>query len=88
MAKEDKYEIINDLIKDENEAIEGYDDAILFFTNHRCAKEAKEGVLDILNHIRDEELEHIKELKRATLLLQGAEKDLKEDEEIKKMFGV
>lgn len=88
MTKEDKYEIVNDLIKDENEAIEGYDKAILFFTNHKCAKEVKEGILDILNHIREEELEHISELKRTILLMQGAEADMKDDKEIKDLFGV
>lgn len=52
--------IIEDLIKDENEAIDGYNKAIKYLVNSRLENSK---VLDVLEHIKDEELEHIKELK-------------------------
>lgn len=53
--------IIEDLIADENEAIDGYDKAIKFLVNSNI--EGKDKLLDVLEHIKDEEIEHIKELK-------------------------
>ena len=50
-----------DLIADENEAIDGYDKAIKYLINSNI--EDKDKKLDVLEHIKDEELEHIKELK-------------------------
>lgn len=52
--------IIEDLIKDENEAIDGYNKAIKYLVN---SKLENSNVLNVLEHIKDEELEHIKELK-------------------------
>ena len=52
--------IIEDLIKDENEAIDGYDKAIKYLVNSKLENSK---VLDVLEHIKEEELEHIKELK-------------------------
>lgn len=56
--------IIEDLIKDENEAIDGYDKAIKFLSNANFADDVvKTAYLQKLQHIKDEEIEHIKELK-------------------------
>lgn len=56
--------IIEDLIKDENEAIDGYDKAIKFLSNANFADDVvKTAYLEKLNHIKDEEIEHIQELK-------------------------
>lgn len=56
--------IIEDLIKDENEAVDGYDKAIKYLANANFVDDAvKTAYLEKLNHIKDEELEHIKELK-------------------------
>ena len=56
--------IIEDLIKDENEAIDGYDKAIKYLSNANFADDVvKTAYLEKLNHIKDEEIEHIKELK-------------------------
>lgn len=57
-------DVLDFLIKDENEAIDGYDKAIKFVVN--CDKiegVVKQAYLDKLNHIKNEELEHIEELK-------------------------
>ncbi len=54
-------DIIEALIKDENEAIDGYDRAIKYLVNSNI--EEKEKKIEILTHIKDEELEHIEELK-------------------------
>lgn len=83
------FDVIDNLVKDEIEAIEGYDKAILSFTkDNDMPKEAKEYTLEVLNHIREEELEHIKELKNVVLLIKGAELDLKEDKKIKELFNL
>ena len=56
--------IIEDLIKDENEAIDGYDKAIKYLSNANFADDMiKTAYLEKLNHIKTEEIEHIKELK-------------------------
>ena len=56
--------VIEDLIKDENEAIDGYDKAIKYLANANFVDDVvKTAYLEKLNHIKDEELEHIKELK-------------------------
>lgn len=52
--------IIEDLIKDENEAIDGYNKAIKYLVNSKLENSK---VLNVLEHIKEEELEHIKELK-------------------------
>ncbi len=58
--KKDWKSIIEDLIKDENEAIDGYNKAIKYLVNSRLENNK---VLNVLEHIKEEELEHIKELK-------------------------
>ena len=59
--QEDWKSIIEDLIADENEAIDGYDKAIKYLINSNV--EDKDKKLDVLKHIKDEEIEHIEELK-------------------------
>lgn len=51
--------ILEDLIKDENEAIDGYDKAIKYLSNFN----PNSSFIERLNHIKEEEIEHIKELK-------------------------
>lgn len=56
--------IIEDLIKDENEAIDGYDKAIKFLSNANFADDVvKTAYLQKLQHIKDEEIKHIQDLK-------------------------
>lgn len=52
--------IIEDLIADENEAIDGYDKAIKYLVNSKLENSK---VLDVLEHIKEEEIKHIEELK-------------------------
>ena len=56
--------IIEALIQDENEAIDGYDKAIKYLSNANFADDVvKTAYLEKLNHIKNEEIEHIEELK-------------------------
>lgn len=56
--------VVEALIQDENEAIDGYDKAIKYLSNANFVDDVvKTAYLDKLNHIKDEEIEHIKELK-------------------------
>ena len=56
--------IIEALIQDENEAIDGYDKAIKYLSNANFVDDVvKTAYLEKLNHIKAEEIEHIKELK-------------------------
>lgn len=61
IKKEDYVKAIEFLITDENEAVSGYDKAILLFTNGN--REDKTSCIDKLTEIKNEELVHIKELK-------------------------
>lgn len=61
--KEDWKPIVEALIKDENEAIDGYDKAIKFVSNADLPQLVKTAYLEKLNHIKNEEIEHIEELK-------------------------
>ena len=56
-------QVIEALIKDENEAIDGYDKAIKFVTNSNLPSLIKTAYIDKLQKIKDEEIEHIEELK-------------------------
>ena len=63
---EDYKESINFLIKDENEAINGYDTIILFISNlgeENISNETKDSILKILTFIKNEEIKHIEYLK-------------------------
>ncbi len=62
-SKEDLKSIVKALIDDENEAIDGYDKAIKFITNSDMPDLIKTAYLEKLNHIKNEEIEHIEELK-------------------------
>lgn len=63
---------ISFLIEDENEAIDGYDGAIkLFNDNQEIDSDTRELILSKLQHIKDEELEHIRELKDISNLFNG-----------------
>lgn len=53
--------IIQFLIDDENEAIDGYDKAIKFIANSN--EEDKEARMKALEEIKNDEIEHIKKLK-------------------------
>lgn len=56
--------VIEALIQDENEAIDGYDKAIKYLSNANFADDVvKTAYLEKLNHIKNEEIEHIEELK-------------------------
>lgn len=57
------------LIKDENEAIDGYDKQIKLVQNSDLEEGKKSVIIATLQHIKDEELEHIEELRK----LQGGE---------------
>ena len=58
--------IIDDLIKDEEEAIKGYDNAIDYIEKNKVDCDTT-----TLKHIRDEEIEHIKELKEILKVWRG-----------------
>lgn len=58
----DYAKIIQDLIADENEAIDGYDKAIKYLAN--IDKENKEEIIKKLEEIKADEMQHIEDLKR------------------------
>lgn len=62
-GKEDWKAIVKALIQDENEAIDGYDKAIKFISNADLPQLIKNAYLEKLEHIKNEEIEHIEELK-------------------------
>lgn len=57
----DYAKIIQDLIADENEAIDGYDKAIKYLAN--IDKENKEEIIKKLEEIKADEMQHIDDLK-------------------------
>ena len=58
-----KEETIATLVKDEQEAIEGYDKAAVEIeANPELTPEEKEEALEVIEHIKEEEIEHIEEL--------------------------
>ena len=58
-----KEETVATLVKDEQEAIEGYDKAAVEIeANPELTEEEKEEALEVIEHIKEEELEHIEEL--------------------------
>lgn len=58
----DYAKVIQDLIADENEAIDGYDKAIKYLAN--IDKENKEAIIKKLEEIKADEMQHIEDLKR------------------------
>lgn len=63
-AKLEVHTMLNDLVADEIEAINGYDDAKAEIIDTPIAH--KDNILDTIDHIKDEEKEHIDELIDAT----------------------
>ena len=63
-AKLEVHTMLNDLVADEIEAINGYDDAKAQIINTPI--EHKDSILDTIDHIKEEEQEHIDELIDAT----------------------
>ena len=63
-AKLEVHTMLNDLVADEIEAINGYEDAKSEIINTPI--EHKDNILDTIDHIKDEEKEHIDELIDAT----------------------
>ena len=63
-AKLEVHTMLNDLVADEIEAINGYDDAKAQIIDTPI--EHKDNILDTIDHIKDEEQEHIDELIAAT----------------------
>lgn len=57
----DYAKVIQDLIADENEAIDGYDKAIKYLAN--IDKENKEAIIKKLEEIKADEMRHIEDLK-------------------------
>lgn len=64
-VEEEWKQIVEALIKDENEAIDGYDKAIKFIANSDMPDMIKTALTEKMEHIKNEELEHIEELKEA-----------------------
>lgn len=62
-VKEEWQQIVEALVKDENEAIDGYDKAIKFIANSDLPDLIKTAYTEKLEHIKQEEIEHIEELK-------------------------
>ena len=60
---DDLYGCLLYLIKDEDEAVDGYDEAIKLFNSTSIPAPDREHIVRELQHIKDEELEHIRELK-------------------------
>lgn len=60
---DDLYGCLQYLIKDEGEAVDGYDEAIKLFNSTSIPAPDREHIVRELQHIKDEELEHIRELK-------------------------
>ena len=73
-----KEETVATLVKDEHEAIDGYDKAeVEVASNPELDPEEKEEIIDTLRHIKDEEVEHIEELEE---LIDGKTEEPVEDE--------
>lgn len=60
----DVFKVFNDLIKDEHEAIDGYESAEDLINQYDFSSEDKDIILSTLAHIKAEEEEHIDELEK------------------------
>ena len=60
----DVFKVFNDLIKDEHEAIDGYESAEDMINQYDFSSEDKDIILSTLAHIKAEEEEHIDELEK------------------------
>ena len=63
-SKKDWKQIVEELIADENEAIQGYDDAIEFIANADMDESKRSEIIKGLNEIKDDEIDHIQHLKK------------------------
>lgn len=64
-------ECLDFLVKDENEAVDGYDKAIKAFNEAELPAADREHIVAELQHIKEEELEHIRELKSLAKMVPG-----------------
>lgn len=60
-GESDFAKVVKDLVADENEAIDGYDNAIKYLINSN--EEGKEEKIKILEKIKADEMQHIEDLK-------------------------
>lgn len=77
-GEEEKEELFEDLTKDEEEAVDAYEQAVTKIKEMDVLE--KDSIIDLINHIKEEEQEHIKELKEAYEVSEG-EKDASELQE-------
>lgn len=64
--------IVKFLIEDENEAVDGYDKAIKAFNAATLPTPDREHIVSELQHIKEEELEHIRELEEVLKYVPGS----------------
>lgn len=64
--------IVKFLIEDENEAVDGYDKAIKAFNAASLPAPDREHIVSELQHIKEEELEHIRELEELLQYVPGS----------------
>ena len=76
-AKLEVHTMLNDLVADEIEAINGYDDAKAEIMDTPI--EHKDNILDTIDHIKEEEQEHIDELINATTEIPFDKEEAKEE---------
>ena len=76
-AKLEVHTMLNDLVADEIEAINGYDDAKAEIMDTPI--EHKDNILDTIDHIKEEEQEHIDELIGATTEIPFEKEEAKEE---------
>lgn len=71
-GSDDLQGIVKFLIEDENEAVDGYDKAIKAFNAATLPAPDREHIVSELQHIKEEELEHIRELEELLQYVPGS----------------
>ena len=71
-GSDDLQSIVKFLIEDENEAVDGYDKAIKAFNAATLPAPDREHIVSELQHIKEEELEHIRELEELLQYVPGS----------------
>ena len=71
-GSDDLQGIVKFLIEDENEAVDGYDKAIKAFNAATLPTPDREHIVSELQHIKEEELEHIRELEELLQYVPGS----------------
>lgn len=71
-GSDDLQGIVKFLIEDENEAVDGYDKAIKAFNAATLPAPDREHIVSELQHIKEEELEHIRELEEVLQYVPGS----------------